>query len=155
MSNFYLITVIIAVIILIIALTFIGLALKKSIEDNALTIYSNPCPDYWKLQDGEKAKCLIPNSLFGHTPKNIGALTLSGDNYDLSDTSMNSITRYIRDSAPVTTTDGSYYVMDMTSSKWTDSSGYVGYSLSCAHKKWANDLGISWDGVSNAPCKKK
>lgn len=153
MSNFYLITVIIAVIILIIALTFIGLALKKSIQDNAVTVYSNPCPDYWKLQDGEKAKCLIPTTTGGKIAQNIGALTLSGQ-YDLSDNSMNSITRYIRDSAPITTTDGSYYVMDINSSKWTDASGYAGYSFSCAHKKWANDLGISWDGVSNAPCKK-
>lgn len=145
MDNFYLIIVVIAVIILIIALTVIGLTLKKSIQDSALTVTENPCPDYWKLSD-DGTKCILPH---GAQPKNIGILTMSGL-YDLSDTSMNSFTRTIKTQAP----DASYNLIDMGHANWTNSSGYNGMSLSCAHKKWATDLNISWDGVSNAPCKK-
>ena len=146
MDNFYLIIVVIAVIILIIALTVIGLTLKKSIQDSALTVTQNPCPDYWKLSDDGK-QCILPH---GVNPKNIGILTMSNDGYDLSDNSMNSFTRSIK--TPVT--GASYNLIDMQNIKWTNASGYNGMSLSCAHKKWATDLNISWDGVSNAPCKK-
>lgn len=146
MDNFYLIIVVIAIIILIIALTFIGLTLKKSIQDSSHKVTENPCPDYWKLADDGK-KCILP---FGSARKNIGILTTSGD-FDLSaDNSMNDFTRSIMSS----TSDASYNLIDMYAPAWTNASGYNGMSLSCAHKKWATDLNIAWDGVSNAPCKK-
>ncbi len=145
MDNFYLIIVIIAIIILIIALTFIGLTLKKSIQDSSHKVTENPCPDYWKLTDDGK-NCILP---YGNARKNIGILLPSGD-YDLSENSMNQFTRSIMSQA----TDASYNVIDMQHARWTNASGYNGMSLSCAHKKWATDLNIAWDGVSNAPCKK-
>lgn len=148
MDSFYLIIVIIAVIVLIIALTFIGLTLKKTIQESSLTIHQNPCPDYWKLSD-DGTKCIIP---YGDDPKNLGILTLSGDKYDLVDNSMNEFTRKIRGNVSVS--DASYYAIDMNAASWTTASGYNGMSLSCAHKQWATDLNIAWDGVSNAPCKK-
>lgn len=119
-----------ATVALILILIFVGVLLSKGDTNAAFPPSYGMCPDYWEI-DASSNKCLIPN--IKTTKLNIGnmydeveilkdAITYTpGYGYDISN---NVITQYI----------------DFSDPKWKGQ---------CDKKKWANENGIVWDGISN------
>jgi len=120
----------VATVALILILIFVGVLLSKGDTNAAFPPSYGMCPDYWEI-DASSNKCLIPN--IKTTKLNIGnmydeveilkdAITYTpGYGYDISN---NVITQYI----------------DFSDPKWKGQ---------CDKKKWANENGIVWDGISN------
>ena len=131
METFYLTVLIIATIVLILLLIFIGILLSKGNENLAYPPNYGTCPDYWKY-DLDKKKCIIPENkpdainignMYNETTKtlNDNILNSPGYSYDISNGTM---TQYI----------------DFSNNNWQGV---------CDKKKWANMNNIVWDGVSN------
>jgi hypothetical protein len=135
MEKFHIIVLSIATVALILILIFVGILLSKGNTNEAYPPSYGTCPDYWEVDTDEKtntSKCIIPN--IQTTKLNIGnmydestmtlkdAITYTpGYSYDISN---NVVTQYI----------------DFSDSKWTGV---------CDKRKWANENGIVWDGISN------
>ena len=130
METFHIIVLSVATVALILILIFVGVLLSKGDTNAAFPPSYGMCPDYWEI-DASSNKCLIPN--IKTTKLNIGnmydeveilkdAITYTpGYGYDISN---NVITQYI----------------DFSDPKWKGQ---------CDKKKWANENGIVWDGISN------
>jgi len=120
MDLFYIIVLTVAVIVLILVLTYMGLAMKNSSVTAPYPGSQEICPDYWNIVDGNY--CVIPST--GKKNKgNTDAIT-SADTYGLS-------------------SDGKS--INFQNSLW----GSTGVSSVCAQQKWANKFGVVWDGVTN------
>ena len=135
MEKFHIIVLSIATVALILILIFVGILLSKGNTNEAYPPSYGICPDYWEVDTDETtntSKCIIPN--IQTTKLNIGnmydestmtlkdAITYTpGYSYDISN---NVVTQYI----------------DFSDSKWTGV---------CDKRKWANENGIVWDGISN------
>jgi len=104
-----------AIIILIIALVFIGLSLTYAKKQNWPPMVPE-CPDYWLTDgSGNNTSCINVRDLGTCKPA-------SGDKH---------------------------LVMNFNSSIFT------GSNSTCAKYKWANNCGVSWDGLTygdNNPC---
>jgi hypothetical protein len=164
MEFFYMIVLAIAILFLIIMLTYIGILMRYTDSKVAFPPIENDCPDYWVLASDGKS-CTIPLS----TEKNAGSLytsvddltsinikyatiykTVDGDNDD--DTY--SFPTYTPGLVYTTTTDtisgttqrqpGS--TIDFTHDAWA---GSKGLTSTCAKKYWANNWKITWDGITN------
>ena len=156
MELFYMITAGIAIVLLILILTYFGLTMVKN-EASVFPPSKNYCPDGWGLGTGGDASfCAIPD--LNSDPSHPGS-SLVGQ------------------SVPLNYNVGSLYSIDATTSKITGYNGNVlttkntpgydstqqainfndagwgsllqGQSSICALKNWANTNGIMWDGVSN------
>lgn len=128
MDLFYIIVLTIAVIFLILTLTYVGLAMKSKTSNT--TVYpgtTHVCPDYWNLaSDG--VSCLIPNA----GSKNVGS------SYNSSGaTALNSKTTY------GLSADGKS--INFSAPGW----GTAGSNAICAKQKWTINNNIVWDGVTN------
>ena len=129
MELFYPTVVIIALLCLVIFLTFIGLMMKN---DKSTAIYpptSNVCPDYW-VSDS-KGNCFIPERK-SFSDKSV---ILNTGNSGCSLLSKKNVAPY--------SSDGRSF-----SSKnplWTSK----GETTICAQKNWSINNNIVWDGVSN------
>ena len=55
--DFYTIVTICAILLLIIALTTLGVVISYSTSTQEFPKFKNPCPDYWRL-DGNNNKCI-------------------------------------------------------------------------------------------------
>ena len=120
MLSFYTIVIIIAVILLIGALSVIGITLKKNTQTNAYPEYQENCPDFWKLN----GTICSPNT--NNTPapsKFLGAKPLVNHSGVLIANDKKSIVS-----------------LDINPENW---------SSICDKYKWSNLNGILWDGVSN------
>jgi hypothetical protein len=110
MPTFQKTVLVIATIILVITLIFVGVALSYS-KDTSWPPMTPACPDYWLLDgSGNDANCI--------NVKNLGTCP--------SQTTMN-----------------------------FNGSAYTGSDGLCAKYTWANNCGLSWDGVTygiNNPC---
>lgn len=131
MDYFYLVTLIVAGILLILGLTYVGIRLgqqySKGIEDAVFPPVSKTCPDRWgseKDKNTEKVLCKIPDA----TDINSG---VSQDVYKDSN-----ITHGFNDNEDV---------IDFNDEGWAK----TGVSNTCALKKWANTYNIQWDGITN------
>ena len=102
METFYLTVLIIATIVLILLLIFIGILLSKGNENLAYPPNYGTCPDYWKY-DIDKQKCIIPENkpgainlgnMYNEMTKtlNDNILNSPGYSYDISNGTM---TQYI------------------------------------------------------------
>jgi hypothetical protein len=127
MDIYYIIVSTIAVVILILVLTYIGITMTYYKGKSAYPPQAATCPDTWAIaSDG--SSCLIPAS----TTSNVGKLydstgkliANSGTTYGLSITK-NSI--------------------NFADAGWTKG----GLSPQCSQKAWANQMGIQWDGIAN------
>jgi len=118
--SFYTIVVIIAIIILIIALTTVGLLLGRLNTSKTFPPSASDCPDYWVINsDGS---CTVPSGI--NKPAE-----LPSDAYNSG-----------------TNTPG----LSGNSIKFTDAGWKnQGISELCAKKKWANKYNVLWSGVSN------
>lgn len=129
MDYFYLVTLIVAGILLILGLTYVGIRLgqqySKGIEDAVFPPVSKTCPDRWGSEkDGEKVLCKIP----GATDINSG---VSPDDY--------------KDRTITHGLNASMNAIDFNDEEWAK----TGVSNTCALKKWANTYNIQWDGITN------
>ena len=129
MDYFYLVTLIVAGILLILGLTYVGIRLgqqySKGIEDAVFPPVSKTCPDRWGSEkDGEKVLCKIP----GATDINSG---VSPDDYKVR-----TITHGL---------NAGKDAIDFNDEGWAKK----GVSNTCALKKWANTYNIQWDGITN------
>ena len=130
--NFYSIVLTIAVVLLILLLTYIGLTMQNTTNNKfVFPPIEAKCPDYW---DYTGNACVVPsnNSInIGSIYDINGSILLNADStYGL--TIGNSII------------GGNSYV-DFSNAAWNSQ----GLSGVCQKQKWANLYGIQWDGVSN------
>lgn len=148
MDSFYLTVLSIASVILILALTYVGILLYYSERSEVFPPLQNACPDYWYLQpDG---KCRFPvqaNSKNRGTYSIVGsAAASSANNANMVATS--GVASGIQDGRLSTNilTDNSL-VFNMNHADWETNFGKK--SALCNKKYWANLRGITWDGVTN------
>jgi hypothetical protein len=122
MDIFYVIVPSIAIILLILMLTYIGIKMthnKVATASNAYPPQKSSCPDYWQVNQ-TNGYCMVP----GNGKKNKGTLT----NY-----------------AGVKGYDGATNSVNFTNAAWATSGG----SITCGIKSWCDTNNIAWDGVSN------
>ena len=117
----------IAILLLIIMLTFIGTRIKQNeksgnTSNDIFPPVQNTCPDLWEAtQEGDIIQCKIP------TDNNIGNLKNSdGIITDLTAGEINGIN---------------------TTNK--DAIDFSSYETECNKKIWADKYNIKWDGISN------
>jgi hypothetical protein len=131
MDYFYIIVISVAIAMLIILLTFVGISLRKkgvSSQGGAWPPFESTCPDYWQIDSTDPNYCLIP----GYDKTNNKAPRNSGSIYNATGTS--------------TLTTGNTPGLDSANNRINFSDTY--YSA-CNKQKWANSNGIMWDGYSN------
>ena len=163
MEDFYFYACVIALIILIILLTMIGIAISYS---KKLLIYPptyKNCPDYWTEGDGtpgngQPGHCLYPTET---TYRNRGATEFQNTTYpkipNTDDfTELSGLTYMAYDSANADTTAihqiQKYDIkMNGNDASWNNIYGnsYAGLTARCAKRKWAMENGIVWDGITN------
>jgi hypothetical protein len=123
MDQFYLIVIGIATVIFILCLTGVGLMMRKRDQKTVFPPTANSCPDGW-IVDG--SYCTIPEN----GSKNMGNPAMANANLKTA------INKY---------STVSIGKMSSDPKDWTKS----GKNGVCAQSMWANQYGISWDGVSN------
>ena len=128
--DFYTIVSIIALILLVITLTLIAVYIPFTSGGNYPT-YMQPCPDGWKLNEGN-----LCTSIDGNTNANSHIINPAANNPTI----------YLNLS---TDSKYSFYPLNPVSN-FSYKSGSNTYSGICGYKKWASDSsGITWDGVTN------
>tara|TARA_B110000285_G_scaffold26529_1_gene25786 strand:- start:627 stop:1031 length:405 start_codon:yes stop_codon:yes gene_type:complete len=130
MDNFYTIVIVIAIILLIGILTYIGMLMNDSSGSEVYPPSSTTCPDYWEIDSSGKCKIPEESKIPGKSAKNRGTLFSEAG-------------RFLANSS---TTPGleSDTNIDFNDDGWNKSGNSV-----CAKKHWANTYGIVWDGISN------
>ena len=128
--NFYGIVLSIAIVLLILILTYVGLTMQNT--SNSKIVFppvEAKCPDYWDFNGNA---CVIPA---------VGSVNL-GSIYDTTGSLiLNDINTYGMTGNSVSS--NSY--IDFTTPAWSSQ----GLSGVCQKQKWASIYGIQWDGVSN------
>lgn len=124
-TSFYSIVVLIAVIILMLTLIWLGIEISKKKEDADFPPNSSTCPDYWGQTGNE---CQIP--LTRH-PNNKGLMNETGDGLLINSSNTPGM-------------DEGLNTIDMESPDWKANGSDI-----CAKRKWANEYGIVWDGITN------
>ena len=126
-TSFYSIVILVAAIILIVVLTFLGIEISKQGEEKDFPPDTSNCPDYWN--EVETGICDIP--LANKHPNNSGILDDSG-------------TILITPNNTYGLDPGAYKV-DFNNEGWSAQTE----SEKCTKAKWANQFGIVWDGITN------
>ena len=120
MDSFYIIVACVAIVLLILVLTVIGLMMKNQNRIDVYPPHQSKCPDYWSIDsDG---LCIA----------NISPIVNGLSSYNINDN-----TKRILKNATVTNSGGTYR-FDFTKNSV------------CDNKAWANNYNIQWDGYSNA-----
>jgi len=130
MDSFYIIVACVAIVLLILLLTVIGLMMKNQ---NRIDVYppnQSICPDYWEVDS--KGLC-IANINTSAIPV-INGLP-SGYNFEKTLTTNE---KKLLNKAIVTEDGQRNLVFDFTK------------NTVCDNKNWSNAYGIQWDGYSNA-----
>jgi len=125
MEAFYLIVITVAIILLILVLTYIGV--KMSNKSSNASVYppvTQNCPDYW-LQSSD--------------PNNPGCIAPPAGKPNTAKKGFNSADTYGLNAA------NDKQVINFTDAGWSNASG----TTTCNKKTWANRYNIQWDGVSN------
>jgi hypothetical protein len=133
MDLFYIIVLSIAVGILIILLTFIGIGLRKNggfgaSQGGAWPPIESACPDYWTVDSSDPKYCIVPpiDQSTGLVPRNTGSIYKDNS----IDSGFSSATRAY---------DASNKKIDFTDPYYT----------ACNKKSWAKKWGVYWDGYTN------
>lgn len=134
--TFYHIVLIVAVIFLILLLTFIGISMKASKKTN-FPPSRNTCPDYWRVDysDPEKPMCKI-------SPLNVGIIKTVNEKLMMTNDPNDSD----KTKAYTPGYNSAKNAVDFADPSWP---ALFSSSGQCSLKKWANKYEISWDGVSN------
>ena len=130
MDSFQIIVLVVAIILLIIIFTSIGIITKYySTENNLYPSMSNTCPDTWSVT--ETNTCIVPQN----GDLNSGALYSNGGSTLIIDSA--NTPGYSSAKNEINFSDNTLWAGD-------------GKSALCNKKKWASVYGIAWDGISNA-----
>ncbi len=120
---------ILAIIILLIALIFIGMTLNSTQNNILWPPITADCPDYWTIA---------------------GSVDASGNDVSGNDVSGNSICINKKDLGTCPAQNGQQHLtMNFNTSTYTGSQGL------CNKYTWANSCGVTWDGITygiNNPC---
>lgn len=138
MDSFYLTVASIAVIILILMLTYVGVLLYYTKASDVFPPMRNQCPDYWELTDS--GKCRFPKAVASKNRGNLKISKTPGEEWKIDKSAEPRLVNIITDTA-----GSSDFNMDHT--EWDNLYGKKGEL--CNKKFWATLNGISWDGVSN------
>jgi len=129
MDRFYSIVLIVAIIVLIVILAYIGMQISNNAgQSEPYPPRHGYCPDYWEsIERNNKDVCQIPPHSEENPHPNLGGI-------------------YENDKTTLTTTSTPGYdeignTIDFDDKKW--------YTGPCTKKKWANQYNIVWDGISN------
>ena len=163
MEDFYFYACVIAFIILIVCLTMIGITISYGNSLKLFPSIQKPCPDYWtEGTDGDAGYCLYP----GKSQTNPGHSEFAGADPKVPSVDdaveLNKLgTRVYATSADKevipyasanrTTLDRYYIQLNGNDDTWNAIYGnaYASMTPICAKRKWANDNGIIWDGITN------
>jgi hypothetical protein len=119
MESFHIIVLTIAVIVLILVLTVIGIMMtNKTYDSSVFPPSTNSCPDYWTAE--ENGNCIADSVNLGTVPNEF------------------------KGSGKTPGFDGTRTV-NFSDAGWTSNGG----TALCNQKDWAIKYGISWDGVAN------
>ena len=135
MDNFYTTVVIVAVVVLLLALIGIGMMLQKQNKDVTFPLYANECPDAWVV-DG--SGCKIPSVSSLNYPSNSNAPTILATFNKNDNSGMYKATDGDTGAFLATPTIGANAVLHFNTAATT-----------CQKRTWANDVGVSWDGITN------
>ena len=134
MESFYLIVLGIAIVMLILVLTGIGLLMRTQTASSVYPPMANTCPDGWTIAaDGS---CNIPS-----TGPNMGFI-IAGTPYTTG-VIQNSLIASNKKDGPYTSFSANSF--SPTDAAWSSNK----LSAVCQQKKWANTNNIVWDGISN------
>lgn len=140
MDPFYTIVLAIAVILLIIVLTYIGVVMSNNnAKKGVYPPQSSSCPDYWTL--GDASMCLIPTN---KSSRNAGTISKDASG-NISTTLYGKGGELLLNQSNTTGFNSMKNAINFGDAKWNS----TGVSTICAQKTWANTFGIVWDGVSN------
>lgn len=144
MDPFFTYTAIIAVIVLILILIAFGIMMNKVKSSDAYPPTFNACPDGWKIDS--LGNCLFPMT----GGKNRGDITATGNiistgvSYPWYTGAGNLLASAGVDSSATATS-----LKLNNADLWGNLAAYKGLPIRCAQKKWADGLGIVWDGITN------
>jgi hypothetical protein len=122
MDIFYIIVPTIAIVILILILTYIGIKMannRVATASNAYPPQKSTCPDYWQVNP-TNGYCMVPSQ----GTRNSGTI----NKYD-----------------KVTGYDAGSNSVNFQKTEWATNGG----STICGVKSWCKTNNITWDGVSN------
>jgi hypothetical protein len=126
MDFFYISVITVAVILLIIILTFVGIQMKSNAgSKQAFPPSMSDCPDYWQMDSC--GNCVIPSK----GSKNSGTL-------------YNANNRLVSNSSNTVGFNSSNNSINFNASGWTGSSSAI-----CTKRNWTSNNGVFWDGVTN------
>ena len=130
MEWFYLTVLAVAILLLIIMLTFIGTRIKKNEKsadsnNNVFPPVQNTCPDLWEAtQVDDIIQCKIPTEKNPNTNKN-NTGNLRNSDGDITNLAAVAI------------------------GYENDTMNFSSYETECEKKRWADQYNIKWDGISN------
>lgn len=133
MDIFYIIVLSVAIILLILILTYLGIVMgqnKTSTSSSAFPPIKNTCPDYWSISKTDLSSCEIPAS----GARNVGNI------YDST-----GVVLLEEKTTPGYKIGSTPLKINFNDGGWTSG----GTSATCSQKNWANQNNIIWDGVSN------
>ena len=137
MNSFQITVLGVAVALLVIILTVVGVVLASNKKNMTFPPSSLPCPNYWQMNsDG---KCVIP--VAPKMPDNPDPGYK--DYYTPANTGTGDFTTY--NSKPLPGYDAASGTVNFANSGWGTSAS----SATCAKRDWAKKAGILWDGVTN------
>lgn len=149
--DFFTIVIILAIVVLIVLLTYIGVSMSKLETSQVFPPNANVCPDYWT--EVEPGKCMFPAA----GTRNTGDFTNPKSYTSAKTPAVTGQTYLVGSGSPVGQVygDGSRLgettqikeVIDVNESAWN--TAYDGMSSKCAKKKWSTAHGVAWDGISN------
>jgi hypothetical protein len=121
MDQFYTIVVVVAVVVLLLILIGIGMMLQKQNKEVTFPLYANECPDGW-IATGDGCKMPQPShSNYPSKPTLLSKFNAPGNMYNLPGETIEAGTVLSFNTAATT----------------------------CQKRQWAQDVGVSWDGITN------
>ena len=124
-SNFYTLVLTIAIVVLILVLSFFGWIMSKQKQTDNSPKLQTTCPDHWTIVDiNGKTYCQQPS---------VGNVNRGDDNASKMPDNTTVVPGY----------DSNGF--DFTNASWSSGGNAV-----CSKKKWADSHGIHWDTITNA-----
>lgn len=140
MEEFQTTVLIIAFVILIISMTFLGIIMYNSRTTDTFPPRSLPCPDYWTIGDN---KCTSTSSGARNTLKDSAAIPARTNE---TRSALNAL--YATPSNTNNAGLNEPIKINPNANEW--GTLYTGTNSFCAKKRWALTNNITWDGVTNS-----
>ena len=143
MNWFYIIVSIIAIIILILSLTFVALMMKKNNQNQTFPSNTSQCPDLW-IPDG--SFCYFNGLNYGNYNRtNVDSKNNPGhflsDSVNIYD--VNYSNTHFNTSPFFTSNNISNTTINPFDERW----GQFGMTATCFQKQWATTNNIEWTGI--------